>query len=215
MVRKLAMSVWRELILGYRKKHAFTQADAAARLNVSQQTISRWESGKQEPDPAAQSTLREALGMLSLTMRDAWIQRVTLSAGREHLFEAGWRCIALSPKLVDDEAFMDPSIVGKPLFDIPFFAPLRQTLEGSGLFTGENRMARLKAEFHLKDRSVGRIFDLWPVLTGTDEILVHAVAYPYPVQRAPGQEPGAVAAEFTTLPRQEPISHRSVERSGA
>jgi transcriptional regulator with XRE-family HTH domain len=207
------MSVWRELILGYRKKHSFTQADAAARLNVSQQTISRWESGKQEPDPAAQTTLREALGMLSLTMRDTWIQRVSLSAGREHLFEAGWRCIALSPKLVDDEISMDPSIIGKSLFDVAFFAPLRPSLEGAGLFTGENRMARLKAEFHLKDRSVGRIFDLWPVLTGTDEILVHAVAYPYPVERAPGQEPVVAVTEFTTLPRQESSEPAHLEKS--
>jgi transcriptional regulator with XRE-family HTH domain len=82
-------SVWRNLIVGYRKKHALTQAGAAARLNVSQQTISRWESGKQEPDPEAQAALRQELGILALTSREAWIQRVALSAGREYLFERG------------------------------------------------------------------------------------------------------------------------------
>lgn len=197
------MSVWRELILGYRKKHALTQADAATRLKVSQQTISRWESGKQEPDPSAQAALRKTLGMLSMTMRDAWVQRVSLSAGREHLFEPGWRCIALSKKLIEGEISMDPQIVGKSLFDVPFFAPLRSTLEGAGLFTGENRMARLKAVFHCDGQSAGRVFDLWPVLTGTDEILVQAVAYPFAVSQTPSSDALATVLDFETLPRVE------------
>jgi DNA-binding XRE family transcriptional regulator len=191
------MTIWRELILGYRKKHALTQADAATRLHVSQQTISRWESGKQEPDPTAQQTLRSELGMLALTTRETWVQRVSLSAGREHLFEPGWRCVALSKRLMDEEVFMDPSIVGKCIFDVPFFAPFKESLENSGLFTGETRLARLKAVFHLPDRSVGRDFDLWPILTGTDEILVHAIAYPFAAERS--GDTGIKVLSFETL----------------
>lgn len=197
------MSVWRDLIVGYRKKHALTQADAAVRLQVSQQTISRWESGKQEPDPAAQATLRQELGMLALTLRESWIQRVKLSAGREHLFEAGWRCIALSSRLQDDETFMDPAIVGKTLSEVPFFANLVPVLDSTGLFSGDTRLARLKVVFHLPDRSVGRVFDLWPVLTGTDEILVHAVAYPYSVAQSHSGAPGATVVDLNIVSRQE------------
>ena len=207
------MSVWRDLIIGYRKKHALTQADAATRLHVSQQTISRWESGKQEPDPSAQTALRQELGMLALTMREAWIQRVTLSAGREHLFEPGWRCIALSQKLQDKELFMDPAIVGKSLTEVPFFAPLVPQLEETGLFSGETRLARLKVAFHLPDRSVGRTFDLWPVLTGTDEILVHAVAYPFAVESAHPSTPEVKVIDLEVIRRLDSTAPAGVTKS--
>jgi DNA-binding XRE family transcriptional regulator len=205
-------SIWRDLIVGYRKKHALTQADAAVRLKVSQQTISRWESGKQEPDPSAQTTLREQLGMVSMTLREGWIQRVTLSAGRDYLFEQGWRCIALSEKIQDHELFIDPDSVGKSMFDIPFFAPLWPTLEHSGLFEGETKLVRLKVEFHFPNRSSGRIFDLWPILTGTDEILVHGVAYAYaPVQPSAGFI-GAKLVESLVVPRDD-LGHKAVKSS--
>jgi transcriptional regulator with XRE-family HTH domain len=190
------MSVWRDLIVGYRKKHGLTQADAATKLRVSQQTISRWESGKQEPDASAQAALRQELGMLALTLKETWIQRVRMSAGREHLFAPGWVCIALSGRLEENEVFMDPSIVGKSLFDVPFFAPLKPVLERTALFSGDTRLARLQVEFHLPTRSVGRTFDLWPVLTGTDEILVHAVAYPFAV---PAANPSASGIQVTSV----------------
>jgi DNA-binding XRE family transcriptional regulator len=175
-------SVWRDLLLGYRKKHVLTQADAALRLKVSQQTISRWESGKQEPDPGAQMTLRSELGLLSLTMRDHWIHRISMSAGREHLFAKGWKILAISEKIKEAKGYLDADMVGRTLAEIPFFAPLVAVLERSGLFEGETKHYKVKTELHFLKRSVGRVVDYWPILTGTDEILVHGVAYPYAIE---------------------------------
>lgn len=193
-------SLWRDLILGYRKKHALTQAEAAERLKVSQQTISRWESGKQEPDQTAQATLRSELGILSLTLRDAWIQRVNMSAGREYLFEQRWRFLAISPKIADGEIFMEPALIGKSILDVPFFDALAKVLEGFDLFSGRTKLARIQAVFHLPDRSVARTFDLWPVLTGTDEILVHAIAYPAAASRTPDCRLGIDVIETLVVP---------------
>jgi DNA-binding XRE family transcriptional regulator len=193
-------TLWRDLILGYRKKHALTQSGAAERLKVSQQTISRWESGKQEPDQNAQVTLRTELGILSLTMRDAWIQRVNMSAGREYLFEPGWRVLAISPKVASAEIFMEPSLVGKSILEVPFFGALAPVLEGFELFSGLTKLARIQAVFHLPRRSVARTFDLWPVVTGTDEILVHAIAYPAAADRAPGTGEGIEIHHTMSVP---------------
>jgi transcriptional regulator with XRE-family HTH domain len=204
-------SVWRNLIVGYRKKHALTQADAAARFNVSQQTISRWESGKQEPDPDAQTVLRQELGILAFTMREAWIQRVSMSAGREYLFERGWRFIAVSGKISQAEVFIDPQFLGKPLNGVPFFADIAHSLNVTGLFDGTARLVRLRADFDLDNRSVGRVFDLWPVLTGTDEILVHAIGYPCAASSRVSGHTGARVLDCTVFPTHEP--HETHRRS--
>lgn len=201
-------SIWRDRIVGFRKKHALTQADAAERLKVSQQTISRWESGKQEPDPSAQAILREHLGMVSMTLRESWIQRVNLSSGRDYLFERGWRCIALSKRIEEAESFIEPSVIGKSLFDIPLYMPLKPILEPCGLFDGDTNLVRLKLEFHLPGGSAGRIFDLWPVLTGTDEVLVHGMAYPFAPVLQDSSQSGLKIVETQIIPRNDP-SHKS------
>jgi hypothetical protein len=201
-------SVWREMILGYRKRYALTQADAAERLQVSQQTISRWESGKQEPEPAAQAILREHLGMVAMNLRESWVQRVTLSFGREYLFDRGWHVVALAQNADEQSMLYSRDDLGKPLFETPMFAPLQTILEDSGLFTGETKLARLKAEFHSPELSEGRIFDFWPILTGTDEILVHGVAYPFEVGAAVADKLDVRVIDWTLVPRSS-VSHKT------
>ena len=45
-----------------RLRHCLTQAQLAARLGVTQQTIHRWEAGKVTPRPPAMARLQAALG---------------------------------------------------------------------------------------------------------------------------------------------------------
>jgi hypothetical protein len=99
------------------------------------------------------------------------------------LFEKGWRIIAVSSKVAVADAFIEPGLVGKSLVDIPFFASVLDAVDGSGIFEGALRLLKIRAELHFDARSVGRIVDYWPILTGTDEILVHGVAYPFAVDR--------------------------------
>jgi hypothetical protein len=95
---------------------------------------------------------------------------------------------------------MDPQFLGKTLAEAPFFAPLETVLSKTGMFDGDAKLVRLKVDFDLADRSVGRTFDLWPILTGTDEILVHGVGYPCAASRRETGRIGPRLLECVTVP---------------
>jgi transcriptional regulator with XRE-family HTH domain len=53
------MGAWNSIIRSCRVRHGLSQARIAARLGVSQRTISRWERGEDNPSLAQQHRLRE------------------------------------------------------------------------------------------------------------------------------------------------------------
>ena len=167
---------WPELIAHYRIRHKLTQAEFAESINVTQQTVSRWESGKQTPDPETQQLLRSVVGLTSLSTRAAWQQRVTLSWGLECLFDKGWRCLAVSEKMVEIGGVSVDTIVGKALTDLPGVRPYAVMLSQMPFFEGGIRVLKARALFRLSSTRFAGDIELWPILTSGDEIVAHVVA---------------------------------------
>ena len=168
---------WPELIARYRARNNLTQAGFAEGISVTQQTVSRWESGKQTPDPVAQQLLRSVMGLTALSSKAAWRHRVELSWGTEALFEKGWRFLAISSKLQRAPAKPDGDIVGKILFDLPAFKSERNLLGRLPLFDGAIRVMKARVDFFLSGNFYAASVDFWPILTSDDEIIVHTIAY--------------------------------------
>jgi len=169
---------WPQLILHYRTRHGLTQGEFAEKLGVTQQTVSRWESGKQTPDPEAQQLLRSVIGLTALTTRSAWEERVKLSWGVEALLEKGWRCVASSERLHSIAGNAGSGINGKRLSDLPAEKNYADLLDKVPFFDGGVRVLKARAEFTSGSDAFKGDIDLWPVLTSGDEIIAHAVVHP-------------------------------------
>lgn len=59
---RLFLAEWRE-------EKDLTQEQLAARLGTSHVTVSRWETGKRQPDLSAQEAVAEALGIEAVDLR--------------------------------------------------------------------------------------------------------------------------------------------------
>lgn len=169
---------WPQLILHYRTRHGLTQTEFADGLKVTQQTVSRWESGKQTPDPEAQQLLRTVIGLTALSTKAAWQQRVALSCGMEALFEKGWRCLASSERLLSIAGLSQELFAEKTLADLPAERNYADLLDKTPFFEGGVRVLKARAELTAAGNQFIGFIDLWPVLTSGDEIVAHAVAHP-------------------------------------
>jgi len=191
-----ASDEWPELIVRYRARHNLTQAAFADSINVTQQTVSRWESGKQTPDPEAQQLLRSVMGLTALSSKAAWQRRVSLSWGTEALFEKGWRFLAVSPRLQQSAAHPGDDMVGKVLFDLPAFKDEANLLGRLPLFDGTIRVVKARADLYLLGNYVQADIDMWPVLTCGDEIILHIVAYHSPLSQTQPSFAGVRLRDF-------------------
>jgi DNA-binding transcriptional regulator YiaG len=168
---------WPELIAHYRVRHKLTQAQFAENLNVTQQTVSRWESGKQTPDPETQQLLRSVVGLTSLSTKAAWQQRVKLSWGMEALFDKGWRCLAVSERMLEIAGVSADMLIGRALTDLPGIKTHAAILGQMPFFDGGIRVLKARAQFRLSSTRFAGDVELWPILTSGDEIVAHVVAH--------------------------------------
>lgn len=169
---------WPQLIAHYRARHGLTQTEFAENLKVTQQTVSRWESGKQTPDPEAQQLLRSVIGLTALSTKAAWQQRVALSGGIEALFEKGWKCLAGSDRLQAATGLSPERLAEKSLADLPTEKNYASLLDRTPFFDGGVRVLKARAEVKTQNGPLLHNIDLWPVLTSGDEIVAHAIAHP-------------------------------------
>jgi len=190
---------WPELIARYRARHRLTQAAFADSINVTQQTVSRWESGKQTPDPVAQQLLRSVMGLTALSSKSAWQQRVNLAWGTEALFEKGWRFLAVSPKLQQASGKPDDDVIGKVLFDLPAFKSEAPMLGKLPIFDGAIRVVKARADLYLFGNNFSADIDMWPVLTCGDEIILHIVAYHSPLAKVESGFTGVRLRDFYAI----------------
>ena len=106
---------------------------------------------------------------------DAWRARVADSFGSEALFDAEWRLLAVSNNLLAGTGRKPEDLVGNKLEDVPPFRPNKlRSLIPWGL--GPLRVARIHADLGLRSFYALYDFDVWPLVTESDERLIHVVA---------------------------------------
>lgn len=110
--------VWPDLIRRYRRERGLTQIELARLLNVDQATISRWESGKQDPLPMMQTRLRGLFRELDHLPLDYAVRALVMShPGYASLLDANGVCLMTSPGLATYLKHYQASIVGRPSED--------------------------------------------------------------------------------------------------
>lgn len=110
---------WPEFIRSYRRERGLTQTDLANLLRVDQATVSRWESGRQDPQPAMQTALRALFRELDWVPADQAIRALIKGhPGLASLIGDDLICRMASPRLSDYLQERGGSILGRPLPDI-------------------------------------------------------------------------------------------------
>ncbi len=106
---------------------------------------------------------------------DAWRARVADSFGSEALFDAEWRFLAISNNFLAGTNRKPEDLIGKKLEDVPPFRPnkIRSLIPWS---LGPVRVARLRADVGLRSFYAVYDLDVWPLVTESDERLIHVAA---------------------------------------
>ncbi|WP_343611448.1 helix-turn-helix transcriptional regulator [Novosphingobium sp.] len=101
----------------FRRLHAIKQTHLAEMLGVSQGSVSRWESGTHQPDPAQHDRLLDLMAARADAVGDAALKRlIATSTARVHLVcDVTHRLLAVSPARAaswggDVGAYMDRSL---------------------------------------------------------------------------------------------------------
>jgi transcriptional regulator with XRE-family HTH domain len=96
MIRDLPIG---QALRRFRRLNGIKQGDVAERLSVSQGSVSRWESGTQEPDPIHSRRIADIVAASATGAGDAAIKRlVSTSSLPVHLVcDATHRLLAVSP----------------------------------------------------------------------------------------------------------------------
>jgi DNA-binding XRE family transcriptional regulator len=176
---------WPSLISAYREGFGITQQAFAAKMEVSPATISRWESGKQEPNLKMKSLLRPALVAAQLRSKDEWVFRVNASAGHEMLFDGDDIVLAVSDVLVNFHKMSRDKIVGSELvsfFCIAFsneaaavHARSRDQVRDE-FFSGGSRLIEQITDVRTSNGVIRFASEIWPVPTSDGEILALVMA---------------------------------------
>lgn len=183
-------SKWASFVRAHRLAQNLNQGEFAKALGVSQQTVSRWESGGQIPDASIQNRLKEQLRSTALGSTDSWRHRVGHSSGHEVLIDRNLTVLAASTNAarllggasgqVDGMSF--PDLL--PDTEIPAapmgLSSIRQ-LRDLGFFDGLIRSIRLDMEWHLKSGSCACKTDVWPILTSEQVIIGQFSGMPHPI----------------------------------
>lgn len=197
-----SVSIWGAYISAYRKANRLTQEQLAERLNVTPQTISRWESGKQEPDIISQRALRQVVQPSFAATREQWVYRVNHSNGREILIDASERIIGLSDKVrafwnLPRQDYMDVDVLafvpgGRENGDREFARVGIGNMKEIGLFSGGVRHVFIWVDLWRDGVSLSRGYDIWPVSTSDGYALGHYVGSDIPPPDGPPQPDGFV-----------------------
>lgn len=187
---------WASFVRAHRLAQNLNQGEFAQLMGVSQQTVSRWESGGQIPDLAIQDKLRHQLQATALGSIAFWKHRVSSSHGHEVLIDRDVTVLAASRRAVElfqaGAATIDgiklPDLL--PSTEIPDHGPMGLTsinqFREIGFFDGLVRSIRLDAEWHLEVGSCACRTDVWPILTSEQTIIGQFVGAPTPIAKDAG-----------------------------
>ena len=186
-------SKWASFVRAHRLAMNLNQGQFAQDMGVSQQTVSRWESGAQIPDQSIQAKLKDRLRATALGSTAFWKYRVALSRGFEMLIDRDMTVLSASKKaaalLLSDHvegAKLSGLLPERDIAQSP--NPGLNSLEGFrdiGFFDGLIRSVRLDMEWHAASGSCACKTDFWPVLTSEQTIIGQFSGMPRPVPADP------------------------------
>lgn len=181
-------SKWASFVRAHRLAQNLNQGEFAKAFGVSQQTVSRWESGGQIPDESIQDRLRGQLRGTALGSTAYWKHRVGHASGHEVLLDRSLIVLAASKKAVrlfrgeraSIEGLAFPDVL--PETDVPNAAAMGMTsihqLRDIGFFDGLIRSIRLDMDWHVPSGSCACKTDVWPILTSEQVIIGHFSGLP-------------------------------------
>lgn len=178
---------WAAYVSAFRRDNRMTQEQLAEKLNVSSQTISRWEAGRQTPDLVSQKTLRGVIKPSAQGSTAYWKDRVDNTHGFEILVDRNEAILAISDKVraywrYPRDEYLDrrvgsflPGGAGDGGRELSRFGV--KSLGEIGLFTGSVAQVFLVVDYVLNGRGQSRAYDIWPVLTSDDVAAAHFVGH--------------------------------------
>jgi transcriptional regulator with XRE-family HTH domain len=181
---------WAGFVRAHRLAKNMNQGAFAQLLGVSQQTVSRWESGSQIPEPPMQLKLRSMLSVTALNSLAFWRHRVSNAAGLDVLIASDLTVLAASRRaaglLADGQDMAGRSFPEfLPRHEMAASDDLRlrsiEQFREIGFFDGLIRSMRLDMEWHVPKGSCACKTDVWPVMTSDQVIVGHFSGTPVPI----------------------------------
>lgn len=168
------MQSWANYIARFRRVRGLTQKQAAALLQVSQATLSRWEAGKQVPTVSERRRIQQAVEAITGEGRRTLITLVRVSPVAVALLDERLEVLAVSDpllRLFDLHPSPSPEqVIGQPLFgpDRPLlekaFGRAREALEPIAIDRLSQHVTAQGSQLYLRQ--------LWiPFVCGLGDIL--------------------------------------------
>jgi len=126
------------IIRTVRETLGLTQQGFANQLEVSQATVSRWESGQSAPDAASRRRIHALTGRSTNSADAALTRMVRLSPSMMALFDLNMRILAMSERAAEAHSVVPDEVVGldcRPLFTEDL-AEAYEAAVNSGFFAG-------------------------------------------------------------------------------
>lgn len=127
------------IIRSVREMLGLTQQGFAERLEVSQATVSRWESGHTEPDPESRRRIHALAGRSTSTADAALYRMVRRAPSIMGLFDLTMRVLAVSDMAAEVNGLEPSAVIGmdyRPLFTEEVAAAYESAVR-QGFFTGD------------------------------------------------------------------------------
>lgn len=186
-------SKWAGFVRAHRLAQNMNQSAFAKLIGVSQQTVSRWESGSQTPEPIMQVKLRAQLSVTALNSLSFWRYRISNAAGFDVLIAKDLTVLAASERAI--QLFTGGgATTGQKLHALIPRHEIVSDSEGHlrsleqfaeiGFFDGLIRSLRLEMEWHLPAGSCACRTDVWPIMTSDQVIVGHFTGAPTPIPAA-------------------------------
>jgi transcriptional regulator with XRE-family HTH domain len=184
-------SMWALYVRSYRRTQMLTQTEFADRFGVTPPTVSRWESGRQEPSLEVQKILLNLFDIRRLMTETAWRERVNSAHNHELLFAPDRGLIAVSLAACEVQGLSSAMATSRPAREFlpggaaaiarelsPFgFASFSEM----GLYSGLARQVYLRVDMRLASGVQCWSIDVWPVLSADDKSLAHVVGLSLPL----------------------------------
>ena len=173
---------WSHILLSYRRDNCLTQEGLAETLGVSAQTLSRWETGKQNPDPSHVRKIVQLIRLMNLSTQSTWESRVNTAIAAEMLLSNDSTVRAVSRAVLDFlnldresmifrhvSSIIDPLDVDSSRSNLSNAVILKPSAWGT--FDGDVSKIFQSFQFRRGSSCYRAAYEIWPLLTLEKDIV--------------------------------------------